>query len=624
MLRARRSSRRAFVFSFLVLSTVPLYAQSVTAVRSSIKVRQTDKPAPTNSVEIRAARNEFESFQVVVTTKAPLSSVTVTPPTLTLDGSTTRIPASEVRLYREQNMYFTSASNPEGANGWWPDALVPAREDGPAVFNNNGSWNEGTSISETRNAFPASVSARSNLVVFIDVHVPADQPAGRYTGNLTVNNGAKLIGTIAVVLLVRNFDLPSTSSLPTAFGVSIDHMCLAHGNASGPWCANGNPDFHLWARLYGRFLLDHRVTMFLPDHPNPSDWPGTFDTYNTDYGHIINGTDPGQRLSGAQMTTLVYPWFDGSDSATVAAGKLANWASFTKDMTGRSFSWFSRTFHYAQPDEPGSNCANWVPIINQGTWAHGVDRNFRVMVTGTVADYAACNAGAAVNILNPPVDFLDMKPNGFSPGNHRREYDAFLSSATVNALWMYQSCMVHDCGGSRNANAVNWPNFMADATAVQNRSEPWMHFIYDAPGMLYWDVSNKLPDAWRSDGIYDFTGQGDGTLVYPGTPTSVVNGSSYAIGGTSHIPVASYRLKMIREGLEDYEYLSLCKTVDPTTAMSIARGMFPMSGTGANGEPTGSLYAASNYPNPAPATFAENLESARVKLAQCITGVAGP
>ncbi len=610
---------RDLLFSLFVLSTLPLHAQTITAVRSSLKVRQTDNVPTVSSIEIRAAGNEFEAFQVVVAARSPLNAIRVTAPTLTLDNSATTIPASGVRLYREQNIYFTSPSNPEGASGWWPDPLVPSLEDGPAIFNNSGVWSEGVSTGETRNAFPASVSAQKNLVAFIDVYVPKDQPAGRYTGTVTVRNGSKLLGTIAVVLYVRSFNLPSTSSLPTAFGVSIDHVCLAHGDASGPWCANGNPDFHLWSRLYGRFLLDHRITVSLTDVPNASNWTATTNTYNADFGSIINGTDPGQRLSGAQMTTLVYPWFNSNDSAATATSKMSQWASFTKSMA-----WFTKTYHYGRPDEPGSNCANWAPIVNQGTWAHSVDPDFRVMVTGTVADYNACNGGAAVNILNPPLDFVDVKPAGSPPGNHRIDYNPFLASAPVNALWMYQSCMVHDCGSATNSYSVNWPNFMVDATGVQNRSEPWMHFIYDAPGMLYWDISNKLPDAWKSDGIYDFTGQGDGTLVYPGTPTTVVNGSSYAIGGASHIPVASYRLKMIREGLEDYEYLTLCKAVDPARAMTIARGLFPMSGTGANGQPVGSMYSANNYPNSTPATFAQNLDAARVQLAQCIAGAGSP
>eukprot|EP01051_Picozoa_sp_SAG22_P000348 SAG22_NODE_8_length_37215_cov_120.960351_16_plen_150_part_00 len=41
---------------------------------------------------------------------------------------------------------------------------------------------------------------------------------------------------------------------------------------------------------------------------------------------------------------------------------------------------------------------------------------------------------------------------------------------------------------------------------------------------------------------------GEGTLLYPGRPDK--------IGGRTHIPVGSLRLIMIREGQEDYEWLS--------------------------------------------------------------------
>jgi hypothetical protein len=54
-------------------------------------------------------------------------------------------------------------------------------------------------------------------------------------------------------------------------------------------------------------------------------------------------------------------------------------------------------------------------------------------------------------------------------------------------------------------------------------------------------------DPWTTQ--YYFTGNGDGTLFYPGTPAR--------IGGRTHIPIESIRMKLIREGLEDYEYLVL-------------------------------------------------------------------
>ena len=57
----------------------------------------------------------------------------------------------------------------------------------------------------------------------------------------------------------------------------------------------------------------------------------------------------------------------------------------------------------------------------------------------------------------------------------------------------------------------------------------------------------KGPDPWKSQ--VNFGGNGDGNLLYPGTPAT--------IGGTTQIPIESIRLKQIRDGEEDYEYLSL-------------------------------------------------------------------
>ena len=58
-------------------------------------------------------------------------------------------------------------------------------------------------------------------------------------------------------------------------------------------------------------------------------------------------------------------------------------------------------------------------------------------------------------------------------------------------------------------------------------------------------------DPWRTQ--HYFGGNGDGTLYYPGKPSK--------IGGTKHVPIESIRLKLLREGMEDYEYLHLLKTM---------------------------------------------------------------
>ena len=89
---------------------------------------------------------------------------------------------------------------------------------------------------------------------------------------------------------------------------------------------------------------------------------------------------------------------------------------------------------------------------------------------------------------------------------------------------------------------------MIDASAVRNRAMEWLSFRYRRDGRaLLGDRARVQPRPL--DDQWDFSGNGDGTLFYPGTPAR--------IGGTTHVPVASIRLKMIREGMEDYEYLKL-------------------------------------------------------------------
>jgi len=184
-------------------------ASVVSVAPSSTKIRPDDPPTTARSAEIHAGRNEFEAFQVVVT--GPASGVSVTAPTLIgPDGAA--IPSNDVRLYREAYLDVTKASNDEGGTGRWPDALIP---DVDEIAN------------ERRNAFPFDVPAGENRVVFIEVHVPQGQRAGDYQGSLTVTGTG--IGSVAVAVALRvwDFELPSTSSIASTFGMGWNTACIA-------------------------------------------------------------------------------------------------------------------------------------------------------------------------------------------------------------------------------------------------------------------------------------------------------------------------------------------------------------------------------------------------------------
>jgi hypothetical protein len=75
-----------------------------------------------------------------------------------------------------------------------------------------------------------------------------------------------------------------------------------------------------------------------------------------------------------------------------------------------------------------------------------------------------------------------------------------------------------------------------------------------------------LSTAWTNQYIY--SGNGDGTLFYPGTVA--------VIGGTTNVPLPSMRLKLIRLGLQDYEWLKKVSDAgDPEFAREVARELVP-------------------------------------------------
>ena len=88
-----------------------------------------------------------------------------------------------------------------------------------------------------------------------------------------------------------------------------------------------------------------------------------------------------------------------------------------------------------------------------------------------------------------------------------------------------------------------------------NRVMQWLAWKYRMEGELYYSMNEAYGqdnDPWVD--IRLFGGNGDGTLFYPGRPAR--------IGGRSDIPIESIRLKLIREGMEDYEYLALLAQLD--------------------------------------------------------------
>jgi hypothetical protein len=91
---------------------------------------------------------------------------------------------------------------------------------------------------------------------------------------------------------------------------------------------------------------------------------------------------------------------------------------------------------------------------------------------------------------------------------------------------------------------------MIDMPGAANRVMQWVAWKFRIEGELYYSMNQAYHgggDPWTN--VFLSGGNGDGTLFYPGRPDR--------IGGRTDIPIESIRLKLIREGMEDYEYLAL-------------------------------------------------------------------
>src|SRR3989440_10692352 len=188
-------------------------APQVWPAPAAVTVRPQAQPPQGSSAAavIAAAKNEFESFQVVVT--GPATGVSMSLEGLG-DDKGHSISGRDVMLYREALISVPQQTGGDGAAGIWPDALVPDVD--PIV-------------GEKRNAFPFDVPAGESRAVLVDIHVPANAAAGVYKGTLNVTGGAA--AQVPVTLTVWDFAVPSTSSLRSAFGMTWNGPCVGHGDS---------------------------------------------------------------------------------------------------------------------------------------------------------------------------------------------------------------------------------------------------------------------------------------------------------------------------------------------------------------------------------------------------------
>jgi hypothetical protein len=480
---------------------------AVFTVDGMTRVGPHDPPRTNLAVTIKAARNEYEPFQVVVRAgTSQLKEVTVEMTDFrSKTGSV--IPHSHVSLYREHYLEISKASpkSKDGA-GWFPDALVPFLN--PI---------DGNPITQARFiGAPFDVAPDSNQPVWVDVFVPKDAPPGEYSGTIAVGAQNQARVSVPVKLTIWNFALPDTPSMRSNFGGFSGRLAKLHH------VKVDSPEFRALERHYAEALAAHRLCPPIPDYLMPEiksdgsidptkthaqlkEWMNTF--HLTGFPLNLIGEDPVGKDRERNIRYL---------QGMYAYLKTNHWEKFA--------------YLYVL-DEP-NDAAAYSEVRKRGGFIHQAQLGIKVLCTEqpTPQESAWGTLVGSVDIWVPLWTLFE-------------ERSAAQRLGAGEELWSYTAL----CQGEKGNDTPYWE---MDFPLLDYRIPCWTSWRYGITGLLYWTTVywEKVEDPWTNPATY-----GEGLAVFNGEGSLFYPGFDAGFAG----PVASIRLKQIREGLEDYEYLNL-------------------------------------------------------------------
>lgn len=499
-----------------------------------MKVRPDRVPpvTPLPSLALEAFRGEGVAGQVVLRSDMAVAAVTPSLTPFATAGGGTAVPGNAAALYRVGFINVATPSDPAGAIGEWPDALLPIGND--RIHN------------EPRNGAPFPLSQDRSQPVWIDVRVPRTTLPGAYYATFTITDGAGgVLGSLPVRLTVFAAELPLKSVLQTSYGFGMYPVFgWFHNGATGP---QGDVDV-----VTADFIAEaaaHRITLDVTDAyvagtPPNLNW-SVWDQYQAPPGvtshpvPVPPGLPPGvwnqQLLTPAQVSQ--------------AAGA---WAETAQHYAQRS--WLEGNYLYTR-DEP--QAAQYPINIQQAQTLRQADPRLRSLVTHA---YDPALAPGDFDIWVPNVRFIDAAGAGVLEQQYRT------LQANQKSVWWYDS----NNSGFPDAGGVhgNWPDEFIDHPGVNQLVHGPLTFKYGLDGYLYYSTFVAFQDLSRDPyaNQFYFGRNGDGTLFYPGR--------SDIIGGSADIPLPSIRLQLLRQSWSLYDALELTRRRGfVTQAAQIADGI---------------------------------------------------
>lgn len=505
----------------------------VWAAPAEQKIRPDDREETSNlvwsktdkKIRVAGAGNEHVPFQVVITTPVPPGHRPKAPGGFFIEASSLTSPQGKVidkkqiKLFLEHYIMLYAKSSPVGATGYWPDALVPIQK----PFDMN-----------------AQYAVVSNRPLWIDVVIPAGTPAGLYNGTVTVSQNGKPLETLQLELRVYNFSLPEKTRL-------ITYMNISKGQLAGFYHKPADsPEIDQLTQAYYDFLYANRMEPWFNDQLEPET------TVNGDKVEVRFNDARYQYYMDKLKTNRVL-----LESIPSRLAKQITDEPFSKGFNNKVKSYLSQVEDY----------------FEKHGWKDRLVFNSPIDEPNTQQDFEETRQWARlVHEATDDVPFLSTKtpvPPKNNPewGTLRGHVDNFsIHGNAMNSVELKKAVLEEQAKGGEMTWYISCdqvypqPNYFIDAPALDPVMVPWITERYKMDGILYWALNfwSQTPDPWL-DAVTFISGfvcsdggvlNGEGSLLYPGDRVQCYTGQPDING-----PVSSIRFELLREGIEDYDYL---------------------------------------------------------------------
>ena len=413
-----------------------------------------------------------------------------------------------------------------------------------------------------------NIDATQNQSIWIDIYIPKTAAAGLYKGTITIKEDSSVTHAIPVELTVYNFTLPDLPNARTMLYYSIENINYRYLGQEDP-----NPGTDCYTQSLNladrHFQLAHRHKISLIDNVIEIEkmseaWTdrlnGDLFTQANDYDGVGVGIGNNIFSIGTYGT---WPWQGGTK-----ADMWTNTDAWVNWFKNQAFSTPTEYFLYLiDESDDYAQIEEWAQWINSNP---GPGRDLMSMATISLP----------IAVANTPS--LDIPTAWMQVGVTETWQSAAdsLTADTDQRLYLYN--------GNRPASGT----FAIEDDGIALRVSAWAQYKKKVDRWFYWESTyynnyqgntgqtnvfqkaQTFGDFEQVDGELGETGwnylNGDGVLFYPGTDT-LYPSDSYGVNG----PFASLRVKHLRRGIQDVDYLTLAAAVNPSRTAAIVEEIIP-------------------------------------------------